>query len=289
MNASPTDHRPRFSVVTPSFNMADLLPCCAASIIDQEGVEVEHIIMDGGSTDGTAAWAEKQTGSTFISEPDEGMYDAVNKGWNRVRGDFVSYLNCDEQYLPGTLNKVAEYFRNNPQVDILWGSALVIRPDGKALAHRKAYPTRPLYILTDHLNVLTCGMFMRRSVLDRGLRFDTTFRSLGDADLVVRILRDGFRPGYIRDYLATFAFTGNNLSANPVSIAERKRLLATAPAWARAVRPIVTVYRRLQKLCWGAYRFGGPIDYSIYIPGQLGSRAHLTADHATYRWNIEST
>ncbi len=102
----PTDEsagdRPQISIVTPSFRPGPWLRLCMASVADQEAVTFEHIIQDAGSDDGTLDWlrAEPQV-RTFV-EKDGGMYDAINRGLQRATGDIVAYLNCDEQYLPGT-------------------------------------------------------------------------------------------------------------------------------------------------------------------------------------------
>src|SRR4051794_30732105 len=151
---------PDFSVVTPSFNMLNYLRRCHASVADQ-GAKVEHIIVDALSADGTADWLAEQKDATAIVEGDRGMYDAVNKGLRRSRGGIVSYLNCDEQYLPNALRTVREYFSAHPAIDVVFGDALLIKPDGSLLAYRKGYPPRWPYIVASHLYVLSCTMFMR--------------------------------------------------------------------------------------------------------------------------------
>ncbi len=90
----------KVSVVTPSYNMLDYLKRCHKSVADQRGVDVEHIVVDGLSTDGTKEFLESQASIHAIIERDQGMYDAVNKGLLTARGEIMSYLNCDEQYLP---------------------------------------------------------------------------------------------------------------------------------------------------------------------------------------------
>jgi glycosyltransferase involved in cell wall biosynthesis len=94
------------SVVTPSFNMLSYLKRCVASVADQERVQAEHLVMDGGSRDGTVEWLKTQTSLLSEVRSDNGMYDAVNRGFRRARGQIVAHLNCDEQYLPGTLESV---------------------------------------------------------------------------------------------------------------------------------------------------------------------------------------
>ena len=134
----------RISIITPSYNMLDYLKRCRASVADQSGVEVEHIVADGGSTDGTVDWLATQGESMrvgekadsdlipfrFFSGKDGGMYDALNKGFDSASGDVVAWLNCDEQYLEGTLALVAERFKSDPGLGLVFGGALLVSPGG---------------------------------------------------------------------------------------------------------------------------------------------------------------
>lgn len=274
------------SVVTPSFNMLPYLRHCAASVRDQDGTEVEHIVMDGGSTDGTAEWLETQPCIRHVSEKDNGMYDAVNKGFVRSSGEIVAYLNCDEQYLSGTLTFVEEYFIRHPSVDLLFGGALLIRPDGSLISYRKPYRPRAVYILTDHLYVLSCAMFLRRSVIDSGFRFDTSFRANGDADFVVRLLNAGCEAAVTPRYLSAFTMTGGNLSASATAAKEAQMLFNRAPAWAQKTRRLLTLTRRLEKFLSGAYFQRWPLEYAVYT-GDTKDRTFFKETKATFRWKSE--
>src|ERR1700730_16381445 len=100
------------------------------------------------------------------------MYDAINRRLSKVRGDICAYLNCDEQYLPGTLEKVADHFRNHHKIDILFGDAVLIDGEGHSLSYRRAIlPTRR-HVRLSHLNTITCATFFRRKIFERGFRFD---------------------------------------------------------------------------------------------------------------------
>src|SRR5437588_12782934 len=95
----------RFSIITPSYRSSRWLKLCVASVADQ-GVELEHIVQDAGSDDGTLDWLPQDKRVKAFVENDQGMYDAVNRGLCRSTGDLLAYLNCDEQYLPGALAAV---------------------------------------------------------------------------------------------------------------------------------------------------------------------------------------
>src|SRR5712692_3814278 len=107
----------RFSIITPSFRHSAWLKLCIASVADQHGVEVEHIVQDAGSDDGTLDWLPRDLRVKAFVEKDAGMYDAVNRGFRRATGDILAYLNCDEQYLPGALKAVHDFFAEHPAAD----------------------------------------------------------------------------------------------------------------------------------------------------------------------------
>ena len=126
-----------FSIITPSFNMLKYLKLCHASIADQMDGSLEHIVIDADSGDGTIEWLKQQKNILWISEKDKGMYDAINKGLKKARGEIVAYLNCDEQYLPGTLEFVKKYFDTHPDVDVLFGDFYVVNSDGTLESWRR--------------------------------------------------------------------------------------------------------------------------------------------------------
>src|SRR5258708_40267565 len=94
------------SIITPSFRSSAWLKLCIASVADQR-VSLEHIVQDAGSDDGTLDWLPQDRRVQLFAEKDQGMYDAINRGLRRANGDILGYLNCDEQYLPGTLDAAA--------------------------------------------------------------------------------------------------------------------------------------------------------------------------------------
>src|SRR5665647_3272917 len=98
----------KFSIITPSFRNSEWLKLCIASVADQSGVELEHIVQDSCSDDGTQDWLPHDPRVQAFIEKDGGMYDAVNRGYRRATGDILAYLNCDEQYLPDALAAVQD-------------------------------------------------------------------------------------------------------------------------------------------------------------------------------------
>ena len=123
----------KFSIITPSFRSSKWLKLCIASVADQEGVELEHIVQDSCSDDGTLDWLPQDPRVRAFIEKDAGMYDAVNRGFRRAQGDILAYLNCDEQYLPGALKSVEDFFEAHPQVEIALAGTIVV--DGERRLH----------------------------------------------------------------------------------------------------------------------------------------------------------
>ena len=115
---------PRISIITPSFNQGVVLEECISSIADQNYSNLEHIVIDGGSSDNTSEILVKcRSRLTYcVSEPDGGQYHALNKGFAKATGDILAWLNCDDKYLPWTLQTVSEIFTRFP--DISWVTSL---------------------------------------------------------------------------------------------------------------------------------------------------------------------
>ena len=176
----------RFSIITPSFRGSRWLKLCVASVADQD-FEHEHIVQDAMSDDGTLDWITTDSRIKAFVEKDSGMYDAINRGYRRSSGDFLAYLNCDEQYLPGALAKVATYFDQNPQIDVVFGDCLVVDSRGGYICERRSLSPQLIHTLTaSNIAFLTAVTFTRRRVFDvHQLWFDRTFRDVGRSGLGV--------------------------------------------------------------------------------------------------------
>ena len=273
-----------FSIVTPSFRNGEWLRLCIASVADQAGVTQEHIVQDAGSDDGTLDWLRSDPRVQAVVEKDGGMYDAINRGWRRAQGDIVAFLNCDEQYLPGALQRVRDYFAAHPDVDVAIADALVLHPDGKYLCHRFAITP-----LDSHLwfrfPVLTCATFLRRRVLEeKQLWFDTKWRAIGDLLWVKEMLARGVRLGELRHFTSTFAETGANLGLSPTNQREVEQWNGMIPGWARTLKPALILHHQWRMIRRGAFRVK-PFDYSIYTRNQPGARQSFHAAQPTPLWH----
>ncbi len=281
---------PRFSIVTPSFRQPAWLQLCAASIADQTGVTLEHLVQDAGSGPEMEAWAEqwkrvRPPGSfSFISEKDAGMYDAVNRGLRRATGEICAYLNCDEQYLPGTLAEVDRFFTAHPKVDVLFGDSVVVDERGAYLCSRPVVRPTRLHTQICTLGILTAATFYRRRFIEQhGLYFDPSYRANGDSAWVLDLLRKRARTAVLRRFLAAFTDTGDNLITQPHAIAEQVRLRETAPRWAQRLAPLWVLQHRVRRLFAGVY-FPKKLTYSIYTLAVPAERRTFQVEHPTFLW-----
>lgn len=275
----------KFSIITPSFRNSAWLKRCVASVADQ-GVALEHLVQDAGSDDGTLDWLTRDPRVTAFVEKDAGMYDAINRGLRRARGDVLAYLNCDEQYLPGALAAVEEFFRAHPEVEMVFGDAVIVNPEGEYLFHRKML--RPLlwHTWTCQLSTLTCGTFFRRSVIERqSAFFDLKWRSISDADWMRRLIQARLPTAALGRFTSVFTHTGQNASTDEKTLAELRAFRATAPAAARALRPLVVAHHRARRWLGGTYA-QQPFDFSLYTRAEPERRIvrHVAQPTSRWRW-----
>jgi len=258
--------RVRFSVATPTRNDLHKLRRCVGSVRGQQGVGVEHLVQDAQSSDGTAAWLASQAGLLARSEPDTGMYDAISRAWARSSGEFLSWLNADEQYLPGTLARVAAHFDAHPSAQVLFADYIVCNAAGDPVALRREVPFRAAYVRNSFLYAQSCTLFFRRELLEAGsLRFDATLRYAADKDLLLRLADRGVRIDHLPAYLGLFGIDGSNLSSHEGMLREAEQVRVRHGALrSRVLRQAVLAGRRLERLLHGAY-LPRPISYAFAL------------------------
>ena len=280
----PASMGPRFSIITPSFRQLGWLKQCAASIADQQGVTLEHIVQDAGSGPELEAWATTQPGLQLFVEKDRGMYDAVNRGLRRAKGEFLSYLNCDEQYLPETLAEVARFFDSHPHIDVLFGNAVVVNEKGAYICSRPVVLPKLMHTNVCTLGVFTAATFFRRSLIDKHqLFFDDAWRATGDAVWVLELIRRGIKMAVIRRFMSTFTDTGDNLILAANSQDEQRRLRESAPRWAQKLSSLWILLFRLRRLLAGVY-WPQPLRYAIYTETSPTQRQDFNVENPTFRW-----
>jgi glycosyltransferase involved in cell wall biosynthesis len=272
-----------FSIVTPSFRNSRWLKLCIASVADQTGVELEHIVQDSCSDDGTQDWLPHDKRVRAFIEKDSGMYDAVNKGYRRSNGDILAYLNCDEQYLPSGLQKVQEFFHQNPRVDVALAGSIIVDANGNYLCHRPLMVPNPWYFWY-RFPVLTSSVFIRRRVIhERGLFFDTKWRDLGDVHWIHSLLENRVSMAVCDSYTSTFADTGENMNLKPNAIRELNETMMMVPRWVRLTKPLWIVHHRLRRLLAGHFNIK-PTSYSIYTMASPETRSQFDVPKPTSVW-----
>jgi glycosyltransferase involved in cell wall biosynthesis len=195
------------SIVTPCLNPGARLERCLASVAAQTHGEVEHIVVDAGSTDGTLEVLEA-AGVTFVSEPDGGQTEAINKGFRLARGELLGWLNADDVLLPRTAETVVAAVQSDPAAGWAYGDCIVE-------AGRRRYVARPPSRLVrgtlDAGNVIAQpGAFVARSALERVGDLDESLTLAMDYDLWLRLLDAGVPAVYVREPLAVFEVHGDS-------------------------------------------------------------------------------
>ena len=272
-----------FSIVTPSFRNSAWLKLCIASVADQQGVELEHIVQDSCSDDGTQEWLPHDTRVKAFIEKDAGMYDAVNRGYRRATGDILAYLNCDEQYLPGALAAVQKYFQENPDVEVLLAGTVVTDGEGKYICHRHSMTPNARHMWF-RFPILTSAIFIRRKVIqERGIFFDTRWRDLGDFHWVMALMKNRVPIGVSDVFTSVFADTGENMNLKPNAIREKAETAKMVPAWVRWLRPLWILQHRLRRLARGHFRLA-PTSYELYTKTSPAQRVTVAVPKPTAVW-----
>lgn len=275
----------RFSIITPSFRNSAWLKLCIASVADQ-AISHEHIVQDSCSDDGTQTWLPGDPRVIAVIEKDQSMYDAVNRGFRRAQGELLAYLNCDEQYLPGVLRQVSEFFDRHPQVEVVFGDCVVVDAQGKYLCERRSLTPQILHTRVGrNLSFFTAGTFLRRRVIDQHqLFFDPQLRDVGDMEWTTRLLRSGLPLAILGEFTSVFTETGANMNLGANARRETEAFFAAVPAWARACAPLILAHYRLRRWRAGYYR-PRKFAYALYTHDSPTVRQTFTVTQPTARWN----
>lgn len=201
---------PRISVITPSFNQGKFIERTIKSVIQQDYPNLEYIIVDGSSTDGTLDILKKYDNKLiWISEKDKGQADAINKGIRMSTGEIIAYLNADDTYANGTLKRVSEFFKNNKSVMWLTGRCRIVDEDDREIRKMITmyknfllnYYSYKMLLITNPIS--QPATFWRREVIEEFGLFDINEHLVMDYEYWLRIGKK-YSPAIIDDYLACF-------------------------------------------------------------------------------------
>jgi glycosyltransferase involved in cell wall biosynthesis len=207
---------PRISIVTPSFNQGQFLERTILSVLNQNYPNLEYIIIDGGSSDGSIEIIKKYSKylSYWTSEKDKGQSNAINKGFEKSTGDILAWLNSDDIYLPGALVFISKYMEKNKNVEMVYGRCYIIDKDDKILKESYTVPFDPIFYLHKLISIAQPASFWRRSLyLIAGPLNEQNYTCM-DHELFVRFIKIGATIVYIDRLFAGFRIHPASISGS---------------------------------------------------------------------------
>ena len=225
---------PAISVVTPSYNQADYLEAAILSVASQRYPSLEHIVIDGGSTDGSREVLERHASQLayWHSQKDRGQVHAINTGLSRATGEVFCFLNSDDVLLPGALRAVGERFRDDPACDWLCGDTLLFGEEHATSLQGAIVPKTVGHALAWSYRAAQPGMFWRRSLVTGG--FDEEWQYCFDHALYVRLLLAGHRCHHL-----PLPVAGYRLHPTSKTVAEHRRFDEEFDRIAERYEPLV--------------------------------------------------
>lgn len=214
---------PKISIVTPSFNQAEYIEATIKSVLDQKYPNLEYIIIDGGSTDGSDKIIKRYEHALtyWVSEPDRGQTHAINKGLARATGDILAYLNSDDIYLEGALFDVADFASKHEDIDLIHGKCAIIDRYGARVDVRSASIQSYLEILDlwrvwwNKRNFVQPEVFWTRRIMNKVGAFNEDLFWVMDYDYWLRIIYAGGKVGSIDREVSGFRLQPNQKSTQP--------------------------------------------------------------------------
>lgn len=202
----------KITIITPSFNQADFLEATIKSVLNQNYPQLEYLIFDGGSTDGTLKILKKYSHKLkWVSEPDRGQSHAINKGWKKATGEIIGYLNSDDLLQPDSLATIAKFFQKNPNAKWAYGGYRAIDEKSR---HLKTYPTpkwnQEKFLCYDF--IAQQSTFFRVEFAKKIGLFDEKQHLVMDYDYFLRAARLA-TPGQINKILSDFRLHQNAKSS----------------------------------------------------------------------------
>jgi len=239
-NALPVSDHPLFSIVTVCLNAETHIAAAVESVRAQDRADYEYLVVDGGSKDGTIdvlrTYESRFDGRLqWVSEPDHGLYDAMNKGLALAHGEYVGFLGADDHLRPGALGAVARALSAVPRPDIVFGATHVFGPSGvwdetPRRVTRRGLPAR---VPASHQST-----FVRRAAIETVGGFDQRFGIAADYDLYLRLVAAGGTEVFVDDVLSEFRLGGAS-SRSARATAREYRDIRVAHGANRAIEELV--------------------------------------------------
>lgn len=207
---------PKVSIVTISFNQAEFLERAIRSVIDQDYPNIEYIIVDPGSTDGSRDIIERYRDrvTKVIYGPDEGAADGLNKGFAQATGEIFGYINSDDEYLPGAIRRVVAAFAAHPEADLIHGHGYSIDREGRILRRLRSSPFRLWLLMRGAVTQIQQATFFRREIFARAGGFNIANRTCWDGELLLEMACAGGKFLRINEYLGLFRMHEASISVS---------------------------------------------------------------------------
>jgi glycosyltransferase involved in cell wall biosynthesis len=197
---------PRVTIVTPSYNQAEFLEETLRSVLLQNYPNLEYIVMDGGSSDGSVEIIRKYEKhlAYWTSEKDAGASDAIAKGFERATGSILAYLNSDDPYLPGAIHAVVRAFEEQPRCDVVFGNTYWTDPDGNILAERRQTPFWAASYVYGGSDIQQPSTFWKRELYEKAGGMNSSFVTAFDTDLFFRFIACDAKFRHVKRFLSCF-------------------------------------------------------------------------------------
>ena len=260
---------PKISVITASFNQAEFIERTISSVFNQGYPNTEHIVIDGGSNDGTVDILKKYEKriAYWVSEPDEGQTHAINKGLKHATGELIGFQNSDDVYLPGAFWKVAEVANKNPQAGMIYGDFLHLDDNDNVLDEQLLGIAKLWIQIMLGPQIHNQAAFWRKSVSDKIGLLDQRYTFDMDYEYFSRILAAGYKAVHIQDYLGAFRHHSANKTSNLGDIS-KKELKQVSDAYRKESALLRHIPRRLGRplamlMKAGKHLLDGRYDYLV--------------------------
>ncbi|NEP77047.1 MAG: glycosyltransferase [Okeania sp. SIO3B3] len=215
----------KISIVTISFNQAKFLERAMRSVLDQGYENLEYIVVDPGSTDGSRDIIEKYRNrlGAVVYDPDKGPADGLNKGFKHATGDVFGYINSDDQLLPGSLACVAKAFAARPKADVIMGDGYMTDEEGNVLRRVRSTPHSPWWFVHGGVMVLQQSTFFKRQAYLDVDGFNIENKTSWDAELILRMAMQGKNIHAVHENWSAFTMQPASITVSQRYADESKR------------------------------------------------------------------
>lgn len=257
---------PKISIVTPSYNQAQFLEQTILSVLNQNYPNLEYIIIDGGSNDGSVEIIKKYEKylSYWVSEKDKGQSNAINKGFQKSTGEILAWLNSDDTYLPETFYKVVKGFEQNPETDLIFGNIYFIDESDKRIGELRFTEFGFDTLIYEGGNLHQTGTFWKKEIYKRVGGLNSNYKFCMDYDFFCRVAKVG-KLCHMRDFFANFRIHANAKSStiSHIGCKEHKEIMRRyipkgMNKWSFKYKKHICIIRRFFK-----YVIQGDINYIL--------------------------